>query len=162
MASQVDEHTKAILITNPSNPCGSNYSAEHLADIVGVARYHVRMVCLYIVTMSLSWLCVVCYPEHMASRSSLMRYTADWCSMVPLLPSAPSAVTYLCSPWEVRRAELSSLQCLVCLSLLCSMCVFDLCVYSSALYKVVANAHLCFCCSVASWKHNLVSFTVLC
>ena len=26
----IDSSTKAILITNPSNPCGSNYSPEHL------------------------------------------------------------------------------------------------------------------------------------
>lgn len=39
MDAQIDEHTKAILITNPSNPCGSNFTREHLVDIVAVARY---------------------------------------------------------------------------------------------------------------------------
>lgn len=34
----VDENTKAILITNPSNPCGSSYSREHLTAIVEIAR----------------------------------------------------------------------------------------------------------------------------
>lgn len=38
MASLVDSHTRAIVLTNPSNPCGSNYSAEHLAEVVAVAR----------------------------------------------------------------------------------------------------------------------------
>jgi tyrosine aminotransferase len=38
----VDENTKAILITNPSNPCGSSYSREHLIAIVAVARFPSR------------------------------------------------------------------------------------------------------------------------
>ena len=40
MNSLVDSKTKAILICNPSNPCGSNYSAEHLTAVVAVARRH--------------------------------------------------------------------------------------------------------------------------
>lgn len=39
MESLIDENTKAILICNPSNPCGSNYSREHLLSVVAVARY---------------------------------------------------------------------------------------------------------------------------
>lgn len=40
MDQLIDSRTKAILINNPSNPCGSNYSAEHLSLIVEVARKH--------------------------------------------------------------------------------------------------------------------------
>ena len=40
MDSLVDENTKAILINNPSNPCGSVYSAEHLTDVLDIARKH--------------------------------------------------------------------------------------------------------------------------
>lgn len=36
----VDNRTKAIVINNPSNPCGSNFSAEHLVQIAAVARKH--------------------------------------------------------------------------------------------------------------------------
>lgn len=36
----VDARTRAIVINNPSNPCGSNFSAEHLAGIAAVARKH--------------------------------------------------------------------------------------------------------------------------
>lgn len=36
----VDSNTKAILINNPSNPCGSNFSASHLKEIAQVARKH--------------------------------------------------------------------------------------------------------------------------
>ncbi len=36
----VDSRTKAIVINNPSNPCGSNFTAEHLVQIAAVARKH--------------------------------------------------------------------------------------------------------------------------
>jgi tyrosine aminotransferase len=38
MESLIDSKTRAIIITNPSNPCGSNFSPSHLNDIVLVAR----------------------------------------------------------------------------------------------------------------------------
>ena len=34
MASLIDERTKAIVVVNPSNPCGSNFSREHILDIL--------------------------------------------------------------------------------------------------------------------------------
>jgi len=37
MESLIDEKTKCIVITNPSNPCGSVYSKQHLLDILKVA-----------------------------------------------------------------------------------------------------------------------------
>lgn len=40
MESLIDSRTKAILINNPSNPCGSNYSLDHLAQVVAVAQKH--------------------------------------------------------------------------------------------------------------------------
>jgi len=36
----VDDKVKAILINNPGNPTGSNYSEEHIKDIVAFARKH--------------------------------------------------------------------------------------------------------------------------
>mmetsp|Transcript_9813 Transcript_9813/g.21837 ORF Transcript_9813/g.21837 Transcript_9813/m.21837 type:complete len:269 (+) Transcript_9813:638-1444(+) len=44
MDALVDSRTKAILINNPSNPCGSNFSAEHLRGIAAVARKHNIMI----------------------------------------------------------------------------------------------------------------------
>lgn len=38
LESQMDERTKAIVINNPSNPCGANYSKEHLEDILKLAE----------------------------------------------------------------------------------------------------------------------------
>ncbi len=36
----IDAKTKAILINNPSNPCGSVYPVEHLRALVAVAEKH--------------------------------------------------------------------------------------------------------------------------
>lgn len=40
LESLIDENTSAILINNPSNPCGSNYSRNHLLEILSVASKH--------------------------------------------------------------------------------------------------------------------------
>lgn len=40
MEAQIDENTKAILVNNPSNPTGSNYSEAHLKAICKVAKKH--------------------------------------------------------------------------------------------------------------------------
>jgi len=40
LESLIDENTFAILINNPSNPCGSNYSNQHLQNILKVAEKH--------------------------------------------------------------------------------------------------------------------------
>lgn len=40
LASLVDENTVAIVITNPSNPCGSVFTKEHILDILKIAESH--------------------------------------------------------------------------------------------------------------------------
>eukprot|EP01012_Entosiphon_sulcatum_P027473 TRINITY_DN3311_c0_g1_i1.p1 TRINITY_DN3311_c0_g1~~TRINITY_DN3311_c0_g1_i1.p1 ORF type:complete len:448 (-),score=92.61 TRINITY_DN3311_c0_g1_i1:15-1358(-) len=40
LRSLIDPTTKAILVNNPSNPCGSVYSREHLEAILGIADAH--------------------------------------------------------------------------------------------------------------------------
>jgi len=40
MDALIDERTKGILINNPSNPCGSNFTVEHVKAIAAVARKH--------------------------------------------------------------------------------------------------------------------------
>jgi histidinol-phosphate/aromatic aminotransferase/cobyric acid decarboxylase-like protein len=38
LESIIDETTKVLLVNNPSNPCGSVYSKQHLLDILAVAE----------------------------------------------------------------------------------------------------------------------------
>ena len=40
LESLIDERTRAILVNNPSNPCGSVYSEAHLSAILRVAEAH--------------------------------------------------------------------------------------------------------------------------
>lgn len=40
LESLIDENTKAILVNNPSNPCGSVFSKEHLQEILAIADRH--------------------------------------------------------------------------------------------------------------------------
>ena len=40
MESKIDKDTAAIIVTNPSNPCGSVFSRKHLQDIIALAERH--------------------------------------------------------------------------------------------------------------------------
>ncbi|XP_036400313.1 tyrosine aminotransferase [Megalops cyprinoides] len=40
LESLIDEKTACLIVNNPSNPCGSVYSKEHLQDILAVASKH--------------------------------------------------------------------------------------------------------------------------
>ncbi|KAI8637391.1 tyrosine aminotransferase [Parasitella parasitica] len=45
MESLIDDKTSAILVNNPSNPCGSVYSRQHLEAILEIAeKYHVPVI----------------------------------------------------------------------------------------------------------------------
>jgi len=45
MEAMIDENTKAILVNNPSNPCGSVFSQEHLLQILALAdKYKVPII----------------------------------------------------------------------------------------------------------------------
>jgi tyrosine aminotransferase len=37
---QIDSETAALIVNNPSNPCGSSYSQQHLLDILAIAERH--------------------------------------------------------------------------------------------------------------------------
>lgn len=36
----IDENTAAVIVTNPSNPCGSVFSKEHILEIISIAERH--------------------------------------------------------------------------------------------------------------------------
>jgi tyrosine aminotransferase len=38
LESLIDANTSAILVNNPSNPCGSNFTEQHLEDILAIAE----------------------------------------------------------------------------------------------------------------------------
>ncbi|RXK37135.1 tyrosine aminotransferase [Tremella mesenterica] len=40
LEDSIDGGTKAIILTNPSNPCGSNYSRSHLQALLDIAEQH--------------------------------------------------------------------------------------------------------------------------
>lgn len=40
LESLIDEKTAAIIVLNPSNPCGSVYSRQHLLDMIKIAEKH--------------------------------------------------------------------------------------------------------------------------
>lgn len=40
MESLIDSKTRAIIVNNPGNPCGSVYSKEHILDILAIAERH--------------------------------------------------------------------------------------------------------------------------
>lgn len=45
MESQIDEKTAAIVVNNPSNPCGSVWSLEHMIKILQIAeKYHLPLI----------------------------------------------------------------------------------------------------------------------
>ena len=41
----IDENTAALLINNPSNPCGSVFSKSHLEDLIGICeKYYLPII----------------------------------------------------------------------------------------------------------------------
>jgi tyrosine aminotransferase len=40
MEANIKPNTKAILVNNPSNPCGSCFTKEHMLDILAIADRH--------------------------------------------------------------------------------------------------------------------------
>ena len=45
LESLADSRTRAVLINNPSNPCGAVYTEEHLRDIIHVCeRNHLPII----------------------------------------------------------------------------------------------------------------------
>ena len=73
MESLIDSNTAAMVVTNPSNPCGSVFSREHLKEIVALAeKYHLPIIADEIY----AWMVSPIVSASMAKSLRSMRYVA--------------------------------------------------------------------------------------
>jgi len=91
MESMVDDNTVAILINNPSNPCGSVFDEDHLKDILAIAEKY----CLPIIADEIY--------EHFVFNGSDKLYTplAKLSSNVPILSCGGLTKRYLVPGWRL-------------------------------------------------------------
>ena len=89
LESQIDEHTKCILINNPSNPCGSVFSKTHLEEILKIADRHK----LPIISDEIY--------AHMCFTGSTFYPIASLTSTVPVLSIGGMAKEFLVPGWRV-------------------------------------------------------------
>ncbi|XP_015112413.1 tyrosine aminotransferase [Diachasma alloeum] len=89
MASQIDENTAAIVINNPSNPCGSVFSRNHLIDVLDVAaRFHVPIIADEIY-------------EHMVFPGRTYYSLASLSTEVPILSCSGLTKRFLVPGWRM-------------------------------------------------------------
>ncbi|BES88882.1 Aminotransferase class I and II [Nesidiocoris tenuis] len=85
----IDDNTAALIITNPSNPCGSVYSDRHLRDIVQVAaRHFVPIIADEIY-------------EHLVFKGETFVPIADVSNEVPVLKCSGLTKRFLIPGWRV-------------------------------------------------------------
>uniref|UniRef100_A0A8C9ZAT5 Tyrosine aminotransferase n=1 Tax=Sander lucioperca TaxID=283035 RepID=A0A8C9ZAT5_SANLU len=87
LESLIDERTSCLIVTNPSNPCGSVFSEEHLQKILKVASRH----CIPILADEIYSNMVSCSCPSMASLSS----------DVPILSCGGLAKRWLVPGWRM-------------------------------------------------------------
>jgi len=85
----IDADTVAIVVTNPSNPCGSVYSKQHLLDILAIAERHFLPIIGDEIYGGL-----VFKGQHFYSLASLSK-------SVPILSCGGTAKKYLVPGWRV-------------------------------------------------------------
>lgn len=89
MESLISPKTRAILVNNPSNPCGSNYSAEHLKEILKLAeKHHLPIISDEIYA-------------HMAFSGEKFHSLTELSDNVPLLVCGGLAKRYMVPGWRV-------------------------------------------------------------
>lgn len=91
LSSLVDERTKVILVNNPSNPCGSVFSREHIKAILEIAEKHQ----LPIISDEVYYDMV--FPSSGKQFESFGRVSED----VPVLVVGGIAKRYLVPGWRV-------------------------------------------------------------
>lgn len=89
LESHIDEKTAAIIINNPSNPCGSVYSKEHLLEILAVAEaYKVPIIADEIY-------------EHFVFSGTEYYSLASLTDTVPILSCSGLTKRYLVPGWRL-------------------------------------------------------------
>ena len=91
MEAMIDERTKAIVINNPSNPCGSVFDEAHLKDILAIAERH----CIPIIADEIY--------EHFVFEGANKTYVpmASLTSTVPILSCGGLTKRYLIPGWRM-------------------------------------------------------------
>ncbi|KAF3422163.1 hypothetical protein E2986_03462, partial [Frieseomelitta varia] len=89
LESQIDESTAAIIINNPSNPCGSVFSRDHTLDILDVAaRYYIPIIADEIY-------------EHMVFPGRTFHSLASLSRDVPILSCSGLTKRFLVPGWRM-------------------------------------------------------------
>ncbi|KAJ8679485.1 hypothetical protein QAD02_015272 [Eretmocerus hayati] len=89
LEAQIDESTAAIVINNPSNPCGSVFSREHLLDVLDVAsKYFVPIIADEIY-------------EHMVFPGRVFHSLASLSLEVPVLSCSGLTKRFLVPGWRM-------------------------------------------------------------
>jgi len=100
MEAMIDEKTKAILVNNPSNPCGSVFSQEHLLQILALAeKYKVPIIADEIY-------------EHFVFSGAGKSYVpmASLTTTVPILSCGGLTKRYLVPGWRLGWITISDRQ----------------------------------------------------
>ena len=85
----IDDNTRAVIVTNPSNPCGSVFSREHIADIVALCeRRRVPIIADEVYA-------------HMVFSSQTYVSLASQAKKVPVLSCGGIAKRYLVPGWRL-------------------------------------------------------------
>jgi tyrosine aminotransferase len=89
LESLIDENTRAIMVNNPSNPCGSNFTREHLEDILALASRNFLPIIADEIYAGMNW------TEH--PFTPLYTIPSD----VPIITIAGLAKRWLVPGWRV-------------------------------------------------------------
>lgn len=89
LESLIDPQTRAILINNPSNPCGSVFSKQHLLDILNIAqKHHIPIISDEIY-------------EGMAFEDAQFHQIASLSTHVPVLTCGGLAKNFMIPGWRI-------------------------------------------------------------
>ncbi|CAK9798555.1 Tyrosine aminotransferase [Anthophora plagiata] len=89
LESQIDESTAAIIVNNPSNPCGSVFTRTHTLDILDVAaRYYIPIIADEIY-------------EHMVFPGRIFHSLASLSREVPILSCSGLTKRFLVPGWRM-------------------------------------------------------------